>query len=79
MKLFEYRKPFLHKFSDDFPITCAKFSAIKMEIYLAAERSIKVWDAKTGKPVRVLKNIVDSDISSFDLDSSHRKIVVGSH
>mmetsp|Transcript_13115 Transcript_13115/g.9170 ORF Transcript_13115/g.9170 Transcript_13115/m.9170 type:complete len:105 (-) Transcript_13115:1691-2005(-) len=50
-----------------------------MEIYIAAEKSIKVWNAIEGKPVRNLKNIFDNDITCIELDHEHRKIIVGSH
>jgi WD40 repeat protein len=30
-------------------------------------------------PVRVLKNVLDSDITYMELDTYHRKLVVGSH
>ncbi len=50
-----------------------------MEIYVAGERSIKVWDARTGKPVRVMKNVLNSDITCMELDTKHLKIIVGSH
>lgn len=30
-------------------------------------------------PVRVLKNVLDSDITYMELDIYHRKLVVGSH
>jgi len=69
----------MHEYSDDNPITCAKFSSERLEIYVAGERSIKVWDARTGKPVRVMKNVLDSDITCMELDTSHRKLIVGSH
>ncbi len=78
-KVFQYSKPFQNEYSDDAPITCAKFSAEKLEIYVAGERSVKVWDARTGKPVRVLKNVLDSDITVMELDTQHRKLIVGSH
>jgi WD40 repeat protein len=77
-KVFQYNKPFMHEFSDDAPISFAIFSPIRLEIYIASERSIKVWDARSGKPVRSLKNIVESDITQMTLDTYHRKIVVGS-
>lgn len=77
--MFQYSKPFQNEYSDDAPITSAKFSAEKLEIYVAGERSVKVWDARTGKPVRVLKNVFDSDITVMELDTQHRKLIVGSH
>lgn len=69
----------MQEFSDDNPITCAKFSQTRLEIYVAGERSIKIWDARTGKPVRVIKNVLDRDITYMELDTDHRKLLVGSH
>jgi hypothetical protein len=48
----------MHQFSDDNPIVSTIFSDKKMEIYVAGERSVKVWDARTGKPVRNFKNVI---------------------
>ena len=78
-KVFQYNKPFMHEFSDDAPIVCARLSIPRLEVYVAGERSIKVWDARTGKPVRVMKNVLDSDITYMELDNHHRKMVIGSH
>jgi len=78
-KVFEYTKPFMPEFSDDHPILCAKFSAIRFEFYIAGERSVKIWNAKEGKPVRVLKNIFESDITCMEFDKNHRKLIVGDH
>jgi WD40 repeat protein len=69
----------MQEFSDDHPITCAKFSGVRFEIYVAAERSVKVWDARSGRPIRALRNITDSDITCLQLDTEHRKLIVGSH
>lgn len=68
----------MQEYSDDHPISSAKFSAERMEIYVAGERSVKVWDARSGKPVRVLKNLLKSDITVMEIDNHARKIVVGS-
>lgn len=48
----------MHEFSDDNPIASAKFSDVRLEIYVAGERSIKVWDARSGKPVRALADVL---------------------
>jgi len=77
--MFEYTRPFVPESSDDNPIQCALFSPVRFEIYIAGERSIKVWNAKTGKPVRVLKNIFESDITCMEFDKSHRKLIAGDH
>lgn len=78
-KVFEYSKPFTPELSDDHPIICAKYSHIRLEFYIAGERSIKIWNAKLGKPVRELKNILDSDITFIEFDHNHRKLIVGDH
>ena len=69
----------MHEYSDDNPITAAKFSSERLEIYVAGDKSIKVWDARSGKPVRLIKNIFESDITYMELDTNHRKLIVGSH
>jgi len=76
---YEYKKPFNSETSDDFPILSALFSHIRFEFYIAGERSINVWDAKTGKPTRCFKNIFASEITVMALDNDHRKLIVGSH
>lgn len=68
----------MHETSDDHQISCAKFSEIRLEIYVAGERSVKVWDAITGKPIRVMKNVFDSVITFMELDKYHRRLVLGS-
>ena len=40
---------------------------------------MKVWNARVGRPIRVLSNIVESDITAMELDGSHRKVLVGDH
>jgi len=79
MKIYQYSKPFMHEFSDDNAIVSAKFSDKRLEIYVAGERSIKVWDARTGMPIRTLRNVLESDITCMELDTAHRKLIVGSH
>jgi WD40 repeat protein len=78
-KVFEYQKPFIPDVSDDNPILCALFSNIRFEFYIAGGRSINIWNAKNGKPIRCLKNCVDSDITAMALDKEHRQLIVGSH
>ena len=78
-KVFEYKKPFNQETSDDNPILCALFSAIRFEFYIAGERSINVWNAKSGKPTRCFKNCFESDITCMALDKEHRKLIIGSH
>ena len=76
-KVFEYSKPFTPELSDDNPIICARYSPIRLEFYIAGQRSIKIWNAKHGKSVRQLKNIMDTDITYMNFDDQHRKLIVG--
>lgn len=78
-KVFEYKKPFNADTSDDNPILCALFSPIRFEFYIAGERSVNIWNAINGKPIRCLKNVVEKDITSMTLDKNHRKLIIGSH
>lgn len=87
IKVFEYSKPFNPDTSDDNQILCALFSSIRFEFYIAGERSINIWNAKTGKPTRCIRNVFESnstggsnnDITCMALDKEHRKLIVGSH
>jgi hypothetical protein len=53
-KVYEYTKPFTPELTDDNPILAARFSSKRLEFYVAGEKSIKIWNAVEGKPVRVL-------------------------
>ena len=77
--VFQYQRPFIPEYTDDKTICRALFSEKRLEIFVAGEKSIKVWDARTGKPIRVIKNVFDSDITQMVFDENHRKLVVGSH
>ena len=78
-KVFEYSKPFTPELSDDNPIICARYSSIRLEFYIAGEKSVKIWNCKHGKPVRHLKNIMETDITYMSFDDQHRKLIVGDH
>lgn len=78
-KVFEYSKPFTPELSDDNPIIWARYSPIRLEFYIAGERSVKIWNAKHGKPVRELKNIMETDITFITFDDQHRKLIIGDH
>ena len=77
--VFEYTRPFIPEFTDDKTICCALFSEKRLEIFVAGERSIKIWDARTGKPIRVIRNVFSTDITKMVFDEHHRKLIVGSH
>ena len=61
--VFQYTRPFIPDYTDDKTVCCARFSEKRLEIYVAGEKSIKIWDAITGKPIRVIKNVFSTDIT----------------
>lgn len=77
--VFQYTRPFIPDYTDDKTVCCARFSEKRLEIYVAGEKSIKIWDAITGKPIRVIKNVFSTDITQMILDEHHRKLICGSH
>ena len=54
--VFQYTRPFIPDYTDDKTVCRAIFSEKRLEIFVAGEKNIKVWDARTGKPIRVIKN-----------------------
>ena len=77
-KVFQFSKPFTSNVSSDHPVSVAIFSEKRLEIYVAADTSVKVWNAKNGKPLRQFKNCMKSEITKMTLDYDHRKLIVGS-
>ena len=62
-KVFEYQRPFQPEVTDDSPICSAIFSEKRLEIYVAGDRSIKIWDARSGMPIRIIRNVFQSEIT----------------
>ena len=77
--VFQYTRPFIPEYTDDNTVCKAIFSDKRLEIIVAGERNIKIWDAKTGKPIRGIKNVFDNEITQMVLDENHRKLILGSN
>ena len=67
------------EYTDDKTISRAIFSKKRLEIFVAGEKNIKVWCARSGKPIRVMKNVFGTEITQMALDKHHRKLIAGSH
>lgn len=76
--VFQYTRPFQPEFTDDKTVCRAIFSEKRLEIFVAGEKNIKVWDARTGKPIRIIKNVFNDEITEMIFDKHHRKLIVGS-
>ena len=77
--VFQYTKPFIAEVTDDKTVCCALFSEKRLEIFVAGEKNIKIWDARTRKPIRVIKNVFTTEITKMVFDEHHRKLILGSH
>ena len=77
--VFQYTRPFIGEYTDDKTVCRAIFSEKRLEIFVAGEKNIKVWDARSGKPIRVIKNVFTTEITQMVFDEHHRKLIVGSH
>lgn len=79
LQMFDYEKSFIPELSDDNPIFCARYSPQQLQIFIAGQTSIKVWNAISGRPIRIITDVFESEITSIILDESDRKIIAGDH
>ena len=79
LQMFDYEKSFIPELSDDNPIFCARYSPTQLQIFIAGQTSIKVWNAISGRPIRMISDVFSSEITSIILDETERKIIVGDH
>ena len=77
--MFDYEKSFIPELSDDNPIFCARYSPLQLQIFIAGQNSIKVWNAITGRPIRIITDVFSSEITSIILDETDRKVIAGDH
>jgi WD40 repeat protein len=77
--MFDYEKSFVPELSDDSPIFCARYSPSQLQIFIAGQMSIKVWNAVSGRPIRMISEEFSSEITAIILDETERKIIVGDH
>lgn len=79
LQIFDYEKSFIPELSDDNPIFCSRYSPMQLQIFIAGQDSIKVWNAISGRPIRMITDVFSSEITSIILDETERKIIVGDH
>lgn len=79
LQVFDYEKSFVPELSDDNPIFCARYSAQQLQIFIAGQNSLKVWNAISGRPIKIITDAFTSEITSIILDETDRKVIVGDH
>lgn len=77
--MFEYERPFVPELSDDYPIFCAKYSPEELRFYIAGQKTLKVWNALKGRPIRVIDSITTTEVTAICLDDTNRKVITGDH
>ena len=80
MVVYEYDKPGTPWLTMQNPIVTAIYNNASSTILTAGGTTIKIWDAKTGRLLRIYNNVCEgnnSSISAVSLDDGQKKIVVG--
>jgi WD40 repeat protein len=54
LHVFEYDRPFIPEMTDDCPIFCAQYNPETLHILICGANSIKIWNAVTGRPSRII-------------------------
>jgi WD40 repeat protein len=62
--------------ADDLPIVAARYSDAYSMIATATARTIRLWNANTGRMLRTLFDPVSGNITSLSTDASGRKLFV---
>ncbi|KRX08309.1 WD40-repeat-containing domain [Pseudocohnilembus persalinus] len=64
---YEFDKSYNPSLTDDKVISAVCFSKLNMELYSSSGNSIKCWDMKIGRIVRVFKELCQGDITQITL------------
>lgn len=75
----DQKNPIEKMITDDFPVVVALFNAEMLTILTASGRSVRVWDALTGKLKSTFKDVATSDITAMCIDDRKRKFLLGTH
>jgi WD40 repeat protein len=65
--------------SSEMPCVSAIFNETSSTIMTAAGKNIKIWDAATGRLLRIFRDMSTSDITCVCLDDMGRKFITGDH
>ncbi|GBG25620.1 Coatomer subunit beta'-1 [Hondaea fermentalgiana] len=79
IRLFDYDRPTDPKLSDTAPTIGVIFNETALTFTTAAGRSVKLWDAESGRLIRIYRDISGSEITALCFDGRKRKFITGDH
>ena len=74
---YDYDKDYNPKLIDKFMPLCIDFHPETLEFIVPVGKSLKIWDALTGKVKKMYKNVTSSDITLFLFDEKFKRFLVG--
>eukprot|EP01022_Parablepharisma_sp_SALTPOND_P017929 TRINITY_DN2914_c0_g1_i1.p2 TRINITY_DN2914_c0_g1~~TRINITY_DN2914_c0_g1_i1.p2 ORF type:complete len:945 (-),score=108.06 TRINITY_DN2914_c0_g1_i1:6739-9573(-) len=74
---YEYDEPTDTNLADDESCLCILYNKVFFTFITAHPKSVKVWDAETGKLQSVFRDLTTREITSIALDKRQRKLFVG--
>ena len=77
LSFFDQEPPIEGEEEDDLPLGACFFNEELLSIVTAAGRTIKIWDAVTGKVKQTYRKVVATDISALCVDHRNRKLCIG--
>lgn len=74
---YEYDEPTDTNLADEESCLCILYNSVFFCFVTAHPRSVKIWDAATGKLLSVFRDLTDREITCIALDKRQRKLFVG--
>lgn len=74
---YDYDKDYNPKVVDEYMPLCAELHPTTLEFVIPAGRSVKIWDALTGKIKKIYKDLTKSDITLFLFDDKKKRFLIG--
>jgi len=79
LRLFDYDQPADAFITDSAPTIGIIYNDQSLTFTTAGGTSVKLWDAQSGRLLRIYRDITDSEITALCLDDRKRKFIVGDH
>lgn len=79
VRFFDYDRPTDPKLTDTSPTIGVIFNESALTFTTAAGRSVKLWDAESGRLIRIYRDISRAEITALCFDGRKRKFITGDH
>eukprot|EP00826_Nyctotherus_ovalis_P019798 TRINITY_DN16152_c0_g1_i2.p1 TRINITY_DN16152_c0_g1~~TRINITY_DN16152_c0_g1_i2.p1 ORF type:complete len:832 (-),score=266.38 TRINITY_DN16152_c0_g1_i2:250-2745(-) len=74
---YDYDEPTDTNLADDESCLCILYNSVFFNFITAHPKSVKIWDAETGRLQNVFRDLTNREITSIALDKRQRKLFVG--